>query len=71
MNAKDKLEKIGESTQEGVLEREFRNLFNGFHDPPTEEDVISFLAMNGLIPQGTDPRGMPRWPVWNSLKGAL
>jgi pimeloyl-ACP methyl ester carboxylesterase len=52
-------------------EREFRNLFKEFHDPPTEEDVIYFLRMNGLVPPGVDPRSMPRWPVWNSLKTAL
>jgi len=46
-------------------------LFNSFHDPPTPEDLISFLKINGLVPPNTDPRSMPRWPVWNSLKIAL
>ena len=52
-------------------ERELRKLFSGFQDPPTEEDVISFLRMNGLIPPGVDPRTMPRWPVWSALRTAL
>jgi pimeloyl-ACP methyl ester carboxylesterase len=52
-------------------ERELRKLFNGFHNPPTEEDLIAFLGMNGLIPPGVDPRTMPRWPVWSSLRTAL
>lgn len=52
-------------------ERELKNLFAGFHDPPSEDDLIGFLRMNGLVSPGADPRSMPRWPVWNSLKTAL
>jgi pimeloyl-ACP methyl ester carboxylesterase len=55
----------------GKEERELRALFNGFHDPPTEEDLIGFLRINGLIPAGVDPKSMPRWPVWYKLKTAL
>jgi pimeloyl-ACP methyl ester carboxylesterase len=50
---------------------EFEQLFRSFHDPPTEEDLIGFLTINGLIPPGIDPKNMPRWPVWNQLKTAL
>lgn len=52
-------------------EREFRELLESFHSPPTEEDLIGFLKMNGLVPPGVDPKSMPRWPVWNGLKTAL
>ena len=27
--------------------------------------------MNGLVPPGVDPRTMPRWPLWSSLKICL
>jgi pimeloyl-ACP methyl ester carboxylesterase len=50
---------------------QFTKLFQSFHDPPTEEDLIRFLRMNGLIPPGVDPKNMPRWPMWNQLKIAL
>ena len=49
----------------------FTRLLDGFHEPPTEDDLIAFLRMNGLVPQGRDPRELPQWPVWNSLKTAL
>jgi pimeloyl-ACP methyl ester carboxylesterase len=52
-------------------EREFRELFGSFHNPPTEEDLISFLRLNGLVPPGVDPKNTPRWPVWNELKTVL
>jgi pimeloyl-ACP methyl ester carboxylesterase len=50
---------------------EFEQLFQSFHQPPTEEDLIAFLTINGLIPPGVNPKNMPRWPVWNQLKIAL
>ena len=50
---------------------EFVLMFESFHNPPSEEDLIRFLKMNGLIPPGVDPKNMPRWPVWNQLKTAL
>ncbi len=52
-------------------ERGFRELFKSFHTPPNEEDLVGFLNMNGLIPPGTAPQQMPRWPIWNDLKIAL
>ncbi len=52
-------------------EQGFRELFKSFHSPPTEEDLIRFLNMNGLVPPGMDPKQMPRWPVWNDLKLSL
>ncbi len=52
-------------------EQRFRRLFESFHSPPTEEDLIGFLNMNGLVPAGVDPRQMPRWTVWNGLKTSL
>ncbi len=55
----------------GKEELAFRELFRSFHSPPTEEDLIRFLNMNGLVPPGVEPRQMPRWPVWNELKTAL
>jgi pimeloyl-ACP methyl ester carboxylesterase len=58
----------GQFADEG---QKLAQLFHGFHDPPTEEDLIGFLKMNGLVPPGVDPKTMPRWPVWNSLKTAL
>jgi len=50
---------------------QFAALFKSFHDPPTEEDLIGFLLMNHLVPQGADPRAAPRWPAWNSMKTSL
>jgi pimeloyl-ACP methyl ester carboxylesterase len=52
-------------------EQGFRDLFAGFHSPPTEDDLVGFLNMNGLIPPGVTPQQMPRWPLWNELKIAL
>jgi pimeloyl-ACP methyl ester carboxylesterase len=52
-------------------EQGFRDVFKSFHNPPTEEDLVGFLNMNGLIPPGVAPQQMPRWPVWNDLKTAL
>ncbi len=52
-------------------EQGFRKLFGSFHSPPTEEDLIGFLNMNGLVPPGLDPRQMPRWAVWNEMKTSL
>ncbi len=52
-------------------EQGFRKLFGSFHSPPTEEDLIDFLNMNGLVPPGVDPRQMPRWAVWNGMKTSL
>jgi len=50
---------------------EINRLFSSFHNPPTEEDLIAFLKFNGLVPPSVDPRSMPRWSVWNTLKIAL
>ncbi len=55
----------------GKEELGFKELFRSFHSPPTEEDLIGFLNMNGLVPPGAEPRQMPKWPVWNELKMAL
>jgi len=55
----------------GEEESDFKKLLNEFHDPPTEQDLIGFLRMNGLIPPDVDPKSMPRWPVWYSMKIAL
>lgn len=52
-------------------EAAFRRFFSGLHEPVNEEDLIGFLNLNGLVPSGADPRSMPRWPIWNSLKVAL
>ena len=52
-------------------EAEMNRLFSSFHNPPAEEDLIAFLKFNGLVPPGVDPRSMPRWTVWNTLKIAL
>jgi pimeloyl-ACP methyl ester carboxylesterase len=49
----------------------FLNLIRAFKDPVREEDLISFLSANDLIPLGMDPRKMPQWHTWNSLKIAL
>jgi len=49
----------------------FAELFKSFHDPPTEEDLIGFVKLNHLAPPGKDPRELPKWPVWNSLKTSL
>jgi pimeloyl-ACP methyl ester carboxylesterase len=57
-----------------IFEKEiksFLNLIRSFKDPVREEDLISFLSANDLIPPGVDPRKMPQWPTWNSLKIAL
>ena len=58
----------------GEFEKEmsqFRELFESFHSPPTEEDLEGFLKLNGLVPPGVDPKSMPRWTVWNELKMSL
>ena len=52
-------------------EKSFRKLFSGLHDPVSEEDLIAFLRLNGLVPPGVDPRDLLRWQTWNSLKIAL
>ena len=52
-------------------ETEMNRLFSSFRTPPTEEDLIAFLKFNGLVPPGVDPKSMPRWLVWNTLKIAL
>lgn len=49
----------------------FAELLRGFHDPPTEDDLEGFLRMNGLVPPGADPRKLPQWPIWSSLKITL
>ena len=51
--------------------REFAQLIQSFHDPPSEEDLTRFLKINGLVPPGVEPKNMARWPVWNQLKTAL
>jgi pimeloyl-ACP methyl ester carboxylesterase len=57
--------------QFGDEEKTFRALLNGLHDPVSEDDLVAFLKLNGLVPPGVDPRSMPRWAVWNNLKIAL
>ncbi len=57
--------------QYGEEVERFAALFRGFSNPPTEEDLISFLRMNGLVAPKDDPRVMPRWSTWNSLKISL
>lgn len=52
-------------------QREFADFLRGIHSPVTEDDLIRFLRWNGLVPDGMDPRILPRWPVWNNLKVAL
>jgi len=52
-------------------EKEFQKLFKGLPDIPTEHDLIHFLTMNGLVKPNSDPRSLPQWYIWNSLKIAL
>ena len=42
--------------------REFAQLIQSFHDPPSEEDLTRFLKINGLVPPGVEPKNMARWP---------
>ena len=54
--------------------QEAKKLFDfvkGFHHPPTEEDLISFLRRDNYIPPKVDLRSLPRWQVWNSHRYAL
>ncbi len=55
----------------GEEENKFKDLLYGLNDPVSKEDLIKFLRMNDLVPPGTDPRSLPRWETWNSLKIAL
>lgn len=41
------------------------------HNPPTEDELIQFLTMGGLVSPDTDPRHQSQWIVWNSHKAAL
>jgi len=52
-------------------EESFRKLLTGVHDPVSEDDLIMFLNIGGLVPAGVNPRSLPSWPVWNSLKNAM
>lgn len=52
-------------------QREFTEFLGGIRAPVTEDDLVRFLRWNGLVPDGVDPRSLPRWPVWNKLKTAL
>jgi pimeloyl-ACP methyl ester carboxylesterase len=52
-------------------EASFRKLLEGLHDPVSEDDLIMFLNMGGLVPPGADPRRLPSWPVWNALKNGM
>jgi pimeloyl-ACP methyl ester carboxylesterase len=37
----------------------------------TEGQLIAFLRESGLVPSGTDPRGLPQWPVWDRHRQSL
>jgi pimeloyl-ACP methyl ester carboxylesterase len=50
---------------------EILHFFRNISDPPSEDDLIRFLMWNGLVPPGRDPRSLPQWPLWNTLKIAL
>jgi pimeloyl-ACP methyl ester carboxylesterase len=52
-------------------ERRFREFAHGLHEPVSEEDLIRFLEINDLIPPNVDPRSLPRWQNWNSVRIAL
>lgn len=45
--------------------------FKELHDPPTDDDLIRFLIISGLVSPDTDPRNLPQWLVWSSHKRAL
>ncbi len=52
-------------------EKKIQAMFENFHDPPTEDDLIAFLSLNGLVPNGINPKSMPQWEIWNALKNVL
>ncbi len=58
----------GEYSQEEAM---FVQFFEEIGDPPTENDLIKFLNLNGLVPPGRDPRSLPLWSVWNTMKIVL
>ncbi len=52
-------------------EQDFRAFYDSLHIPPTEDDLIGFLRLVELVSEGTDPRSMPPWPLWNQRKTTL
>ncbi len=52
-------------------EQRLARSLKGLHYPVTEDDLIRFVKMNHLVPEGVDPRTVSRWPAWNSLKISL
>jgi pimeloyl-ACP methyl ester carboxylesterase len=37
----------------------------------TEDQLVEFARMAGLVPPDTDPRSMPQWPVWARHRQSL
>lgn len=52
-------------------EESLRKMLGELHDPVSQEDLIRFLKMNGLVPHGVDPKSLPQWQTWDSLRIAL
>jgi pimeloyl-ACP methyl ester carboxylesterase len=52
-------------------EQDFRAFYDSLHVPPTENDLIGFLKLTDLVPEGTDPKSLPTWPDWNKMKTTL
>lgn len=40
-------------------------------DHVTEEDLERFLGESGLVPPGSDPRGLDLWPTWSRHRQSL
>ena len=51
--------------------RRFVDFVMSIRSPVTEDSLTKFLRFNGLVPPGAEPKQLPRWPLWNSLKIAL
>jgi pimeloyl-ACP methyl ester carboxylesterase len=52
-------------------EQDFRAFYDSLHVPPTEKDLIGFLKLTDLVPEGINPKSLPTWPVWNKMKSTL
>ncbi|MBM3898156.1 MAG: hypothetical protein FJ358_06515 [Thaumarchaeota archaeon] len=61
----------GPSGKYAEKEISFRKILDGLHDPVLEDDLVMFLNIGGLVSPGVDPRCLPLWPLWNSLKNGL
>jgi pimeloyl-ACP methyl ester carboxylesterase len=59
----------GPQSQEMLDEQEFLQTLTT--DDVSEEQLIAFMRVAGLAPEGVDPRTLPQWPVWFEHRQSL